>query len=263
MNYDHSFHAGSFTDVFKHITLMCLIQKLQLKEKGFGYLDTHSAYPYYQLQAKSEADTGIRKLWQAKNLSPTLRQYLNLIDAFNEKLNAKRVYYPGSAAFAWLMRRSQDSLILNDIEDEPYQALKAFFKKDSSVHCHHQDAYQLMKALLPLKERRGLVLIDPAFEVINEFDLLTRSIESALQRWPQGVYAIWYPIKHKHAVERFLTMIEKKTQLPVINFKCCPWPDDVNMRLSGSGMLIINPPWQIEQVLNPAILEIERVLREA
>lgn len=258
MNYDHSFHAGSFTDVFKHVTLMCLIEKMQLKEKGFCYLDTHSAYPYYELKARSEAEGGIQKLWQAKKLSDTLKHYRKRIDDFNEHLNSKRRFYPGSGALAWLMRRPQDSLILNDIEEKPYQALKAFFRKDAAVH--QQEAYLLMKAILPPKEKRSLVLVDPAFEVPNEFDLIIKAIDVALQRWPQGVYAVWYPIKHMHAVERFLSAIERRIKQPWMNFKCCPWPEDVGHRLAGSGMLVINPPWQIEQKLLPLIEELEHIL---
>jgi len=267
MNYDHSFHAGSFTDVYKHIVLMGLLQQLKIKDSAFGYLDTHSGYPYYDLsscqsQRSKEAQQGIVKLWRAKQkLSQTLRTYLAFINQFNQSLGASERYYPGSTVFAAMLKRPQDSVIANELEQKPFEALKKFFKKDATVHCHKQTADHVLKSLLPLKEKRGLILIDPPYEALNEFDWLLSATTAALKLWPQGVYAIWYPIKAMRRIEIFADRLAKTIDRPQMNFPCCPLPTDVGHRLSGSGMLLINPPWQIETFIQPVIEELRIILR--
>jgi 23S rRNA (adenine2030-N6)-methyltransferase len=185
-----------------------------------------------------------------------------LIDQLNTNLKTKQRYYPGSGTFAALLKRPQDRLILNELTDEPFQALKKFFRSDAHVHCHQQDAYQILKALLPPKEKRGLVFIDPPYENPNEFDTLLFHLTQALKLWPQGVYALWYPIKEMRRIEIFAARLAKAIDCPQENFICCPLPSDVGQRLSGSGMLIINPPWQIEQLVNPLIQELCALFKE-
>lgn len=267
MNYDHTFHAGGFTDVYKHIVLMCLLEHLKIKDSAFGYLDTHSGYPYYDLsschaQRSKEAQQGIYKLWHTQEKLPdTLRSYLRLINQFNKTLGATERYYPGSTVLAALLKRPQDSLIVNEREERPFAALKAFFKKDPQVHCHKQTADHVLKSLLPLQEKRGLVLIDPPYEELGEFDWLLTAVTSALTVWPQGIYAIWYPIKSMRRIEIFTERLAKVIDRPQMNFVCCPFPKDVGHRLSGSGMLLINPPWKIETKIQPVIEALRKILQ--
>jgi 23S rRNA (adenine2030-N6)-methyltransferase len=267
MNYDHTFHAGSFTDVYKHIVLMGLFQHLKKKDSAFGYLDTHSGYPYYDLtscqaQRSKEAQQGIVKLWRSQHkLSRAVRDYLTLIQQFNQSLQAKERYYPGSTVLATLLKRPQDTVIANELEQQPFAALKNFFRQESTVHCHNQTADHVLKSLLPLKEKRGLIFIDPPYEASNEFDWLLTAMIAAVKIWPQGIYAIWYPIKAMRRIQLFAARLAKAIDRPQMNFPCCPFPLDVGHRLAGSGMLLINPPWQIEQFIQPVIDELTTILR--
>lgn len=266
MNYDHSYHAGNFADVFKHVVLMLLIQKLQQKPNPYCYIDTHSGYPYYDLLAEMpqkslEAQTGIGLLWQANDISKPLQAYLQLITDFNRQFDGNQQFYPGSAAIAASLKRADDVMILNELHPKPYAELKNFFVKDNKIACHHQNGYQALKAFLPPKPNRGLVLIDPPFEAKDEFDQLIMHIKTALSRWPNGIFAIWYPVKSSAVVDNFIKRIKQNVTTECMDFRCCPWESDVSQRLSGSGILIINPPWQIEQSIVPVATELEQIFR--
>ena len=262
MNYDHTYHAGGFSDVFKHLVLIALFEKLQKKDSALVYIDTHAAYPSTDLQSSpaqktQEAQAGIRAL-RGKNVSSLIEKYLALVEKHNVNLNAKN-RYPGSAAIAALLKRPQDRLILNELMDKPYEALAKFFRRVSGIHCHQQDAYQALKAFLPPKEKRGIVLIDPPYENPREFTDLLEHIPAAVKRWPQGTYAIWYPIKDITFTEQFVKKLARRIDVPLMNFVLEVLPSDVKQRLSGTGMIIINPPWQIAQVIKPLVEELQGI----
>jgi 23S rRNA (adenine2030-N6)-methyltransferase len=155
--------------------------------------------------------------------------------------------------------RPQDTVILNEFMPRPYQALKKFFSRHKKVHCHQQNGYEILKALLPPKEKRGLIFIDPPYEDPIEFDHIIEAIKKGIKKFSTGVYAIWYPVKDKARVNTFIAKMQRKISVPQLNLMCCPWKSDVAQRLSGSGMLVINPPWKIDEVLFPAIDELNDI----
>ncbi len=268
MNYNHLYHAGNFSDVFKHLVVMLIIEKLKKKPTPFVYIDTHSAYPLTDLstsfsQKTQEAAQGILKVANASKLSAPLRHYLKCIEFFNQdKKNVLAIrFYPGSSAFASSLMRDQDRIILNELTDEAYQQLKKTFYKDARVHCHQQDAYVLLKALLPPKEKRGLVLIDPPYEDPQEFNWLEKNLPQWIKRWPQGIYALWYPIKNREKTERFCKKMMHAIDAPVANYVLQPWPSDVQQRLGGVGMLVVNPPWQLGSAVHTLAKELEEIFK--
>ncbi|ALG67169.1 23S rRNA (adenine(2030)-N(6))-methyltransferase RlmJ [Beggiatoa leptomitoformis] len=253
MNYRHSYHAGNFADVFKHITLIALLQHLQQKTNPFCYLETHAGIGGYDLNAEEarktlEYQNGIEKLLQNPIDHPLLQVYQELIKSYNEETASIR-YYPGSPLIAYHFLREQDRAVYIELHEEAANALKQLFKSYKHVAVHNMDGYQALKAFLPPKEKRGLVLIDPPFESPDEFTHLIKHIKIAYKRWATGTYAIWYPIKQYTDILPFHRQIRELGIPKILSTEFCIYPDDTNLRLNGCGLIIINPPWQLDDKL--------------
>lgn len=256
MNYSHSYHAGNFSDVFKHIVLIALMKSMLQKDKAFCCLDTHSGPGYYDLfseaaQKNKEHEAGLGKLLQKKNLPELVRLYLNCIRRVNNRLTHSIVsslrYYPGSPAIMRYFLRVQDRMVLSELHPKEFQTLKSHFEKDIQVSLQCMDGYQGLKAFLPPKERRGLVLIDPPYERPSEFTAILHGLTEALKRFPTGVYAIWYPIKDRSTIDRFYRSLKEITQRPLLAAEMILYPESSPLLLNGCGMAFINPPWLLDK----------------
>jgi 23S rRNA (adenine2030-N6)-methyltransferase len=244
VNYRHAYHAGGFSDVVKHAVLALLIERLKEKPAAFSVLDTHAGVGQYDLAAEiagktGEWQTGIGRLLDGE-AHPLMRAYL-------EAVRAKP--YPGSPRLARALLRPQDRLVLCELHPEDFAALKREFRGDAQVALHHRDAWEALPALVPPKEKRGLVLVDPAFEVTDEFARMLNAVHAAHRRWSAGHYALWYPIKHRGPVDIFLGALKatgmRKMLLLELTVHGVLAPD----RLNGCGMVLINPPWQLDTAL--------------
>lgn len=250
MNYRHSYHAGNFADVFKHLILVELILALQRKPKPFFYLDTHAGVGCYDLQAEHaqktrEYESGILQLWQQSAISDALSSYWSVVTATNQK-QTQLQYYPGSPRIVRSLLRTMDRMILTELHPEEAVQLKREFQGDKQVAVHQLDGYQALKAFLPPLEQRGLVFIDPPFEQIDEFDRIVEQIKMAHTRWSSGIYAIWFPIKDRQRVTKFYQALANISSNPVLLAEFAIFPEDSPLGLNACGMIIINPPWQIE-----------------
>ncbi len=261
LSYRHAFHAGNFADVHKHSVLSLLLLALRKKAAPFCCIDTHAGAGRYDLnsaeaQKNREYSNGISRLWGRNDVPPAFDSYLTAVRALNEKtapmadgLAAPR-YYPGSPRIVRHHLRPQDRLILTELHSTDVVNLRNEFKGDPQVAVHHLDGYQGLKAFLPPKEKRGLVLIDPAFELHDEVERAVHGLHAAWQRWPQGIYAFWYPITHctfaQDIHQRAIKLGIDKMLIAEIYLR----PPQSARRLNGSGMLIVNPPWQIDVSLN-------------
>jgi len=247
VNYRHAYHAGGFFDVFKHYVLMLLIQSLKQKEAGFTYIDTHSGSGLYDLKFSSktlEAENGIHLLWNSKlKLTDSLQEYLDLIKKF--QADNKLEHYPGSPAVVRSLLRAQDQMILNELHPEEAHNLKKLFGRDKQVHIHTQDAYHWIKGIIPPNPPRGLVFIDPPYEQKNEYEQLVKLLITSLKHWRQGVYAIWYPITKEQPLKKFYAELNK-AGIEYLNTQLSVYNEDSPIGLNGSGMLIVNPPWQLD-----------------
>lgn len=250
MNYFHAYHAGNHADVFKHITLIQLLQYLLKKPQPFCYIDTHAGQPIYHLeqkeaQATGEFKAGIAQLWDKWPLPSEITDYISLIKTVNPHPD-RLTHYIGSAGIAQRLLRPIDKAILCDIHPEVNQQLRSHFRHNMNIQVHRQDGYQALNAFIPPKEKRGLVLIDPPYETMDDWHKLTLTIQLAMHRWPNGSYAIWFPIKDAQLVKQ---LIHQFTQTGIPNIllsEFCPWPTDIPQYMNGSGMIIINPPWQLD-----------------
>ncbi|MDD3179744.1 MAG: 23S rRNA (adenine(2030)-N(6))-methyltransferase RlmJ [Opitutaceae bacterium] len=266
MNYRHHFHAGNFADVFKHVLLLVLLRAMQRKEKGFLYLDTHAGRGGYDLGAtmpgrEPEWPGGIGRLWDAPDLPPALAGYVALVRQFDARhgpATGAPHHYPGSPWVAKQALRPQDRLVLTELRADDAEALAAEFAEQRRVSVQCLDGYTALKALLPPPERRALTLIDPPFESKTEYADILAGLREALRRFPGGVYAIWYPLTERARADEFLAALQAPPAPPALLAEFNVAGPDSELRLKGCGLLIINPPWQIERefaVLLPALTD--------
>ena len=267
MNYRHIYHAGCYADVFKHIILTELLQKLRSKEKPFCVIDTHAGLGIYDIQSVEaqktlEFEKGILKFLTQGGKDSDFEDYVRTINVVNKEVIEKNETalkkYPGSPFIARFYLREQDRLKLCEWHPEDVKVLQKHFEKDQHVKVFHQDAYQFLKAILPPLEKRGLILIDPPFEKTNEFQHLMEGLHQAFKRFAHGIYAIWYPIKDFKTIEQFHFDL-KKTGF--VNSLCLEMTLDVlppDESLRGCGMTILNPPWQFKEkmkILLPKLID--------
>lgn len=267
MNYRHAFHAGNFADVCKHAVVLALLDALMRKETPLCYLETHAGRGRYALDDAQALQTGewrdgIGRLFEALEVPKPLRRYVEAIRALNP-CGALRVY-PGSPLLAAQALRTRDRLILCELQDEECAALGALFHKDSRVHVHHRDGYAAMAALLPPTEKRGLVLIDPPFEAQeHEFRTIESALLKAHERWPTGVYAVWYPIKRRATIMPFQRWLIARKFKNVLLAELLVRPDDSPLRLNGCGMVIVNTPWQFDATIAAMLPALKALLTQA
>ena len=253
MNYRHAFHAGNFADVFKHTIMVGLLDALKAKPGAFCVLDTHAGRGCYDLSSDEARRTGefrdgIARLMFGDTQPPLLQRYIDEVRRFDSSSPLTR--YPGSPLLASQLLREQDRGVFCELQPEEALALKQSLRRDTRCATHQRDGYAAMKAFLPPPERRGLVLIDPPFEAQeDEFRIIQSALETALQRWPTGMFAVWYPIKRRSGVLPFQRWLGRCGAKSVLNAELMIHPDTSPLRLNGCGMAIINPPWQFDAQL--------------
>jgi 23S rRNA (adenine2030-N6)-methyltransferase len=265
MNYRHAYHAGNFADVLKHMVLVALIDALEQKASPFAYIDTHAGRGRYDLRGAearktAESDEGFGVLKTASGLPPLLWKWLETVRACNEGDETLR-YYPGSPWIAAHLMREGDSAQLCELRGDEAGALRQLFHHDRRVHVHERDGYEAMKAFVPPKEKRGLVLIDPPFEAQEaEFRLIEKSLKAAMEKWPGGIYAIWYPIKLRSHVQPFHRWLTKSGAKRVLVAELLLRPDDSPLRLNGTGVAIVNAPWKLDEALRDSLRLLPKLL---
>lgn len=258
MNYRHAFHAGNFADVLKHTVLIALLEALQKKPTAYCYLDTHAGRGLYDLRAdeatrSAEHLSGVQRLLLAPNPPPLVTRYLDCIQQINKNLNAQEfIFYPGSPLIAANMARKHDRTVAVELHPQEFQALKFLFKANPEVITHFMDGFASLKSLLPPKERRGLILIDPPYEKINEFNAILSGVEQGIKKFGSGIFAIWYPLKSNNSSKHFLNSLAKIVRNEILIIELNTY-DSLPQQLSGSGLIIINPPYQFTQTLAPEL----------
>jgi 23S rRNA (adenine2030-N6)-methyltransferase len=267
VNYRHLFHAGHFADVFKHVILVRLIKALQNKDKGFAYIETHAGPGRYDLQAPEAQKTGeyrdgIARLWDAVGAAEMgIAEYLAAVRAVNRDQRLR--YYPGSPRIARLFLRPQDRMRLCEQGPVECEQLQAEFAGDRQVNVHCGDGHALLKGWLPPPERRGLVLIDPPYERPDEFSRVCAGLRMATDRWPNGMYAVWYPIKDRATCLKWRRDVIALGLRKTLCAEIAVFPEDNAFRLNGCGMILVNPPWRLDEAIAKSLpLMLDRLKRE-
>jgi 23S rRNA (adenine2030-N6)-methyltransferase len=254
MNYRHAYHAGNFADVLKHTVLLALIDALKLKPAPFCVVDTHAGSGCYALDGAEAGKTGEYKDGIARLLYPDLyadtrtaaalphllRRWLDGILAVPGNEETLKLY-PGSPLQAALAMRDIDSAQLCELHPEEAARLRELFHRDARMHVHERNGYEAQEA---------------------EYRLIEQALKEALQRWPTGIYAIWYPVKRRSQVQPFLRWLGHCGAKRVLRAELLVHGDDSPLRLNGSGMAIVNAPWQLDETLREPLRALARLLAQ-
>ncbi|MGX2985996.1 23S rRNA (adenine(2030)-N(6))-methyltransferase RlmJ [Ursidibacter sp. B-7004-1] len=262
LSYRHSFHAGNHADVLKHIVLTLILDALKQKEKGFFYLDTHSGTGRYSLMSAEAEKTGeyiegIARLWERDDLPEEVALYLNEIKKINKD---KLRFYTGSPLLAVQQLRLQDRALLTELHPNDFPLLRNEFAKNRNVVTKRENGFQQLKATLPPKEKRGLVLIDPPYELKEDYELVVKAIIEGYKRFATGVYAIWYPVVLRQHTKRIVRGLEATGIRKILQIELAVRPDSDQRGMTASGMIVINPPWQLESQMKRILPYLTNVL---
>lgn len=260
MKYQHRHHAGNFADIHKHVMLLALLQALKRKDKPFAYFETHAGRGAYDLAHSAEAMHGSRRFADGDYRAPELRAFEALLRDFRSARSAPEAY-PGSPCIAALQLRSQDRAVLCECMAGEAAALARELQQHRNLRIERDDGFARLKAWLPPAERRGLVFIDPPYEQSRgEFAQVTAAVSDALRRFATGIYAIWYPIKDERPVRAWQEAFAQAVRYPTIAAELWLYPPDSAVALNGSGMLIVNPPYQLAEQASPWQTELQQQL---
>ncbi|NAW56656.1 MULTISPECIES: 23S rRNA (adenine(2030)-N(6))-methyltransferase RlmJ [unclassified Vibrio] len=262
LSYRHSFHAGNHADVVKHIVQSLILNALKQKEKPFVYHDTHSGVGRYDLthewaEKTGEYKQGIARVWQQQDIPQEIQSYLDAIRQLNNGDTLR--YYPGSPRVARAHLRTHDRMVLTELHPSDYPLLEQEFHRDRQVSIYKEDGFSRLKASLPPKERRGLVLIDPPYEMAREYRDVVQAIYHSYKRWATGIYAIWYPVVNRCDIEDMIEGLQGLGIRKILQIELGVAPDTNEHGMTASGMIVINPPWKLESQMN----EILPFLKEA
>ncbi|RYE09323.1 MAG: 23S rRNA (adenine(2030)-N(6))-methyltransferase RlmJ [Hyphomicrobiales bacterium] len=263
MNYRHAFHAGNFADVMKHIILTRLIEYLKLKPGAFRVIDTHAGLGRYSLtgdEAKRNPEwkEGIAKLLKAElgaRPAELVKPYLDVIAAENPNSTLSR--YPGSPLIARKLFRPQDRLSALELHPKDARELNKLFDGDVQARITALDGWLALNAYVPPKEKRGLVLVDPPFEEKGEWERLVDGLYKAHRKWATGLYALWYPMKEPREINAFVADLKRTGITRMMRVELLI-DAPVAGRMFGSGMILVNPPFVLEDELKsilPALVK--------
>jgi 23S rRNA (adenine2030-N6)-methyltransferase len=253
MNYRHAFHAGNFADVVKHIILTRILAYLMRKEAAFRVIDTHAGVGLYDLLGDEAGRTGewregIARLMAAELPEPVaglVAPYLAAVAAQNP--DGQLRHYPGSPFITRHMLRDQDRLMALELNPADAEALRENFAGDIQTRVTQLDGWAAIGTHLPPKEKRGLVLVDPPFEVKGEFERMTQALVKAHARWPGGTYAFWYPIKDPRDVQSYAKALRATSIAKILRLELTIRLPSTPPRLHGTGMVVVNPPFVLEE----------------
>ncbi len=246
LSYRHSYHAGNFADVLKHIILIEILEHLVKKDNPFDYIDTHAGAGFFSLQSEhaekiQEYKNGIGKI----NFDdfPELASYQNIIRSCNKGLDIKN--YPGSPYIAQHYLRKHDRSWLFEMHPSDYQLLDQLMSGHKQVRVECSDGFKGLRAKVPPISKRGLVLIDPSYEIKEDYNLVFEMVASAYKKFATGIYAIWYPVVKRQTIEQLETKFIRSGIKKIQLFELGLSEDSTEKGMTSSGMIIINPPWTL------------------
>ncbi len=263
MNYRHAYHAGNHADVLKHVVLARLMEHMKKKDKPFRVIDAHAGIGLYDLAGieagkTGEWEGGIGKLAQpfSAEIEALLAPYRAVIAALNPQGGLR--YYPGSPELALRLMRANDRLVANELHPEDAIALEQQYLYDPRCEVTALDAETCLKAKLPPPERRGVILVDPPYEVKTEAEKTLRMLAHGVRRFAQGVFVVWYPLKADATAETVLAGVKELGVPATLKVQMRVREAFSGGGLAGSGLIILNTPWTLDtelKALVPALAE--------
>ena len=261
LSYRHSFHAGNFADIIKHVVLVDILDYLIKKDSPFEYIDTHAGAGLYDLRSSNaqkleEHESGIALL--SEQQFPELARYFEIIRSFNAGDTVR--FYPGSPSIANYFLRRQDRGWLFELHPQDYPLLCKNMQGNKKVRVQCQDGLAGMLSLLPPTSRRGLVLIDPSYEVKSEYDQVINAVVKGYRKFATGVYAIWYPVVDRQKINSMAQQLKKSGIKNIQQFELGVTADSSERGMTASGMFVINPPWTLMEKISAVLPRLAKVL---
>jgi 23S rRNA (adenine2030-N6)-methyltransferase len=258
VNYRHAFHAGNFADVLKHATLAWIISYLQQKPGAIRVIETHAGAGIYDLAASAAARTGEWRDGIGKLDELLGAEAENFLAPYRAALAALRAghgphSYPGSPLFCQQLLRADDRYIGAELHGETNWQLNTLLKRDQRFKIILRDGWEVLRANIPPKERRGLVLIDPAFEAADEWERLTAQVIAAARKWPTGCFMVWYPLKNPRQSDELAHAVADAGIASAIRLELIVDDLATAEKLAGCGLLVINPPWTLRSEADPML----------
>ncbi len=256
LSYRHGFHAGNFADVLKHSVLIHMLEYMTQKDKPLRIIDTHAGAGVYKLsgpqaQKNREFDNGIGLLWETKQQPAAIAKLNELVRTVN---NGEQLQlYPGSPLIAQTLMRAIDRLYLHELHPADFQFVRDAMRGDKRVKVLHEDGFAGLQALLPPPDRRALVLLDPSYEVKNDYQHLVKQIVQAHKRFATGTYAIWYPVVLRQRIDEMELALKKSGIKNIQLMEFGLHPDSFEHGMTSSGMIVINPPWTLWGAMEEAL----------
>jgi 23S rRNA (adenine2030-N6)-methyltransferase len=265
LGYQHRYHAGNHADVLKHTVLVALLEHLLRKDKPFSYVETHAGTGVYDLEGpealrQREHETGIARLWAREDLPEVVAAYVRRVRELNPDGVLRR--YPGSPALALALRRPSDPVDLFELHPGEFARLQDAFGGAPRLRLVQGDGLEGCIGLLPPPSRRGLVLVDPSWELKTDVDAVLRMLRHAHRRFDGGVFAIWYPVVERARCERFCRRVRETGIRDVLRFELCVAADAEARGMTGSGMVVVNPAFTLEARMREALPWLEATLGE-
>jgi len=264
--YRHAFHAGNHADVLKHVVLTRVLRHMNLKPKPYRLIDTHSGAGGYSLegihaQKKGEYLNGVARLWDRADLPPAVADYLEHVRQFNPGKRLEQ--YPGSPAFGQMLLRPQDQLRLFELHPTDHRILDAYLGASPGVQVKDTDGFDGLKGQVPPDSRRAVVLMDPSYEGTGDYGRVIASLRDAIDRFPLGVYLVWYPQVSKLEAAQLPRRLESLAPKGWLHARLTVQPPDAQgFGLAGSGMFVINPPHTLHAELLAALPYLTEVLAQ-
>lgn len=256
LSYRHVFHAGNFADVLKHLVVCRILDYLTRKPSPLRYIDTHAGAGVYRLDSSearlnAEFRRGIGLLRDCNDLPDGLGAYRDLVVEFNDRDVLRR--YPGSPWFAQRLLREQDRLELCELHPRDFHALQRQFRDDPRVTCRFEDGFACSLALVPPHERRALVLIDPSYELKQDYARVVDHVRALHRRFATGVYAVWYPLVELWRVKALEKAFISSGMRRIHLYEVCLSTHHSGRGMSGAGMIVVNPPWTLREEVRAAL----------
>ncbi len=266
LSYRHAFHVGNFADVIKHIVIIEVLEHLVKKDSPFDYIDTHAGAGLYDLRADQtsklqEYSQGVGKLLSADEQEdwPELVTYLSIIKQYNP--TTELTHYPGSPIIALNFLRDKDRAWLFELHPADCEALAQQVSRDRHVKVIREDGFKNVLSLLPPHSRRGLILVDPPYEVKSDYDQVLETVKKAHTKFATGTYVIWYPVVDRTRIEKLASRLENSGIKKILRLELAIAADESHgIGMTAAGMFVINPPWQLRQTMSTLLPRLVKTL---
>lgn len=263
LSYRHSFHAGNFADVLKHIVQVEILDYMGQKDKVFDYIDTHSGAGLFNLKSDhatklGEYLNGIGKL--NENDFPELREYFRAIKVHNDSEQLE--FYPGSPLIAQHFLRNEDKAWLYELHPTDFELLSENIRQTRRVRVKQGDGFEGLLSVVPPISRRAFVLIDPPYEIKTDYDKVFKVVAKAHKKFPTGTYAIWYPVVDRHRIEKLEKSFANSGIKDIVRFELGLSADTAERGMTSSGMIVINPPWTLKGKMEKLLPKLVKAVDE-